>query len=305
MRTALVLLFLLALASVPGLGPAAAGHRPRRGHPVLRRRTRRWPRSWTGCRCSTCSARPGSRRSTCCCSLRWPAACCRGRSGCARSARQPPPRAPRTWHGCRWPPATGPPGRRTARWLEPRRPARPPPVPAAHRRRLGVGGEGLPARGRQPALPRGPARPAGLGGARRAVRLQGQPAADRAARPSPTRRWAWTSSGPAAWSPPATCSRSSITLSSFSAQLRHLRACSAASRSSYAARSGTAAAGRTVRSYDLRVNSPADRRRRAGLPDRPRLRAGVQGHRRHRPGALRPARCRSSRSSSPGLPRRA
>ncbi len=56
-------------------------------------RTRRWRRSWPGCPASTFSARPGSRRSTCCSSHRWRAACCRaataspGRQGSHRRRR--------------------------------------------------------------------------------------------------------------------------------------------------------------------------------------------------------------------------
>ena len=69
MRTALVLLFLLALASVPGsllpqrpLNPAKVDQYIA-AHPG-------WSRSSTRPGSSTCSRRPGSPRSTCCCSSR-------------------------------------------------------------------------------------------------------------------------------------------------------------------------------------------------------------------------------------------
>ena len=60
-------------------------------------------------------------------------------------------------------------------------------VPAAHRPGLGVRGKGLPARGRQPAVPHRAARLAGVDRPRRAVRLQGRPAAGRPGPRSPTR----------------------------------------------------------------------------------------------------------------------
>ena len=95
MRTALVLLFLLALAVVPGSLVPQRGVDPvrvaqfRPAAPASRRR------GTTGSRCSTSSPRRGSRRSTCCCSSRWSAACSRA-AGCTWSAmRARPPRAPR------------------------------------------------------------------------------------------------------------------------------------------------------------------------------------------------------------------
>ena len=76
MRTALVLLFLLALAAVPARWCRSAAS-TRCGPRSSRRSTRRSRRGTTGCRCSTSTPRRGSRRSTCCCSSRWSAACCR------------------------------------------------------------------------------------------------------------------------------------------------------------------------------------------------------------------------------------
>ena len=55
-------------------------------------------------------------------------------------------------------------------------------------RQLGLRGKGIPEGSRQPALPPGAARGAGGGRARRPVRLQGRPAARGRAPPSPTRR---------------------------------------------------------------------------------------------------------------------
>ena len=77
----------------PGLGVAAA-----RGHPgsrpLLRRRTRARRRGWTGSAASTSTPRPGSRRSTCCCSPRWSAAWSRGCVDHVRALRPVPPDAP-------------------------------------------------------------------------------------------------------------------------------------------------------------------------------------------------------------------
>ena len=64
----------------------------------------------TGSRCSTSSPRPGSRRSTCCCSSRWSAASCRAAGPHLRGVAAPGRRARRaTSPGCRCtrrPPAT-------------------------------------------------------------------------------------------------------------------------------------------------------------------------------------------------------
>ncbi len=65
MRTALVLLFLLALAAMPGalLPQRSLNQRLVDQYFTDNPRSRR---CWTGSGCSTCSPRPGSRRSTCC-----------------------------------------------------------------------------------------------------------------------------------------------------------------------------------------------------------------------------------------------
>ena len=101
MRTALVLLFLLALAAIPGTccpSAARATSRWSTGSRPTRRRAAAGPRSAS----STSSPRPGSRRSTCCCSSPWSAACCRASAqhwrSCAPAPR--PPRAASTaWPG--------------------------------------------------------------------------------------------------------------------------------------------------------------------------------------------------------------
>ena len=97
----------------------------------------------------------------------------------AVSARQRPPRAPRTWPGCRPARPTPRPCPRPQALRVGREPARPPPVPAEQGRRLGLSREGLPARGRQPAVPHRTAGPVLLGRDWRHLRLQGQPAAGR------------------------------------------------------------------------------------------------------------------------------
>ncbi len=77
MRTALVLLFLLALAAVPGSLLPQRPLNPAKVDTYLAS-TARGAVSSTSSACSTCSARRGSRRSTCCCSCRWSAAWSRG-----------------------------------------------------------------------------------------------------------------------------------------------------------------------------------------------------------------------------------
>ena len=106
MRTALLLLLLLAVAAVPGsvfpqrrIDPARVDAVPARA-PGLRRR------GSTGSASSTSTRRSGSRPSTCCSSCRWSAACChaRGRTSrrCGRRRRARPRRldaAARHTHG--------------------------------------------------------------------------------------------------------------------------------------------------------------------------------------------------------------
>ena len=178
MRTALILLFLLALASVPGsvlpqegIDPAAVSQYYQ-SHPALAPFLNRLS-------LFSVFAAP------------WFAAIYlllfASLAGCVLprtvrlvgSARQRPPRAPSnlarlpasaSYRTDRAPAdvldsAAGMLGRRRFR-LQPRR-------------WLGLGREGVPARGRQPALPRRAPRLAVLGGPRRDLRLQGQPAADR------------------------------------------------------------------------------------------------------------------------------
>ena len=100
MRTALVLLFALALAAVPGSLIPQRTIAPIRVERLLRPSTRGSARSTTGSGCSTSTARRGSRRSTCCCSSRWSAASSRGSAStpgaprpAAADAAQPVPAA--------------------------------------------------------------------------------------------------------------------------------------------------------------------------------------------------------------------
>ena len=94
MRTALVLLFLLAVAAIPGsvlpqrdVSIEKVQRLLRATHPDL------GARGWTGSASSTCTPRPGSPRSTCCCSSRWSAASCRGCATTPRAARRAAGRA--------------------------------------------------------------------------------------------------------------------------------------------------------------------------------------------------------------------
>ena len=83
----------------PRLGAAAARRQPGEGQPVLRRPPRAGARAGPARRASRCSPRPGSPRSTCCCSSRWSAASCPGcattSAPCAPSRRPAPKRLDR------------------------------------------------------------------------------------------------------------------------------------------------------------------------------------------------------------------
>ena len=176
MRTALFLLLLLAVGGGARVGVPAARRRRRRAVDALPGRPpRRWRRGWTGSACSTSTPRPGSPRSTCCCSSRWSAASC------------PAPAC--TWRAMRAAPAA------RARAAEPAARARSGRgrrrrgrrgAAAAARRCCGAGGTAsrsatagrlrrarLPARDRQPGVPRRAARRARRRGRRLAVRLPG------------------------------------------------------------------------------------------------------------------------------------
>ena len=170
-------------------------------------------RSWTGSASSTCTRRPGSPRSTCCCSPRWSAAWCRGCwTTCARCA--PYPRMLLGgWSGCRstrrQQTATDDPaaaaasrGRGAAQAPLPDRRPR-----AAGRHLDGLGREGLPQGDRQPAVPLRAARGAGRRGLRALVRLARQPpaGAGRRTRASATRSRSTTSRRSAPASTPPTC----------------------------------------------------------------------------------------------------
>ena len=86
MRTALVLLFLLAVAAIPGSVLPQRNIASERSAQLPAPRTRRWGRyARPALGSSTCTPRPGSPRSTCCCSSRWSAAWC---PGCASPLRQ-------------------------------------------------------------------------------------------------------------------------------------------------------------------------------------------------------------------------
>ena len=161
-------------------------------------------------------------------------------------------------------------------------------VPGAHRGWLGVGGEGVPARGRQPAVPPRAARPARGGRPGRAVRLQGGPAACRRpvlrqhgdrARPVPARA--------------AGVRRRPAAVHDRAAQVhRELRPV----RDRYRAAVGLPrlpqlhhAAWGPGPALRPPGEQPAERGRREGLPHRPRVRTGVPGHRRGGPGGVQPA----------------
>ena len=122
-------------------------------------------------------------------------------------------------------------------------------------RRLGVGGEGIPARTGQPAVPPGAAGPPGLGGPGRPVRLQGQPAAGqrdlvRRHRDRPRR----VPPGPpgVAVGPPAVHDHAEP----LQRQLRHLRPDRGQPPSFHAYVSYSAQPGAAVRRDNLQVNHP-------------------------------------------------
>ena len=107
MRTALVLLVVLAAASILGsLFPRRASAPS--GSTSTSPTTRPWPRCWSGWGCSTSSARPGTWPSTWPCSGRWSPAWCQGPgpcSGCSAPARPGAATWPATAPG---PPSTPP-----------------------------------------------------------------------------------------------------------------------------------------------------------------------------------------------------
>ena len=156
MRTALVLLFLLALAAVPG---SLLPQRPLNPAKVVTTspRTARGGVSSITSACSTCSARRGSRRSTCCCSCRWSAAWSRASGVHARAMLAKPLRAPKNLD--RLPESGRFESGDTAGGVRPRGPfsTRAALAGRAARRAVrgdhAVGGEGVQPRDRQPDLP--------------------------------------------------------------------------------------------------------------------------------------------------------
>ncbi len=170
-------------------------------------------------------------------------------------------------------------------------------------RRLGLGREGLPARGRQPAVPPRAAGPAGRRSAWAgcsATRPTGcswsasrfAQHADRARHVPPRPRW----------SPPSDLQPFSINAATGSARTTSPPGPTRTSRClQRRPRATQTQPGAPMQRLRPAGESSAGRGRRAGLPDRPRVRAGVQGHRRHGQGASSTARCRSSRSTQTGL----
>ena len=221
----------------------------------------------------------------------WPAACCRGRSGWpARPGQQPPPRPAQPGPAAAVRPVTMTALAPDDALASAAALLRGPAVPAAHRRRLGVGGKGLPARGRQPAVPPGPARPAGRGRPGRACSATRRTGCWSRADSFANTVTAWTQFRPGRLVSAARPAAVHDHADQLPGLLRHLRARSAASRRRSTPRSGySAQPGAAARHVQPAGQPPAERGRRAGVPDRPRVRAGVQGHRRHRAGGLRPA----------------
>ena len=184
MRTALILLLLLAVAAVPGSVLPQRSVSTEDVNALPARRTRARAAGWTGCGSSTSTPRPGSRRSTCCCSSRWSAAWCPGCASTLRNliaSRPTAParldRLPHTAHRARSTP--------TRRPRPPRAAGRPcaaaAGAPWSREQPDGsvtvCGREGLPQGDRQPGLPLRAAGAAGRGRARLLVRLARQPAA--------------------------------------------------------------------------------------------------------------------------------
>ena len=95
MRTALMLLFLLAVAAIPGSVLPQRAVNIEDVQRLLRRAP--GPRAVAGpaVGASTSTPRPGSPRSTCCCSPRWSAASCPGCATTAARCAPPPPDAPK------------------------------------------------------------------------------------------------------------------------------------------------------------------------------------------------------------------
>ena len=246
-------------------------------------------------------ARPGSPRSTCCCSSRWSAACCRaaGRTG-RRRARG---RRRRRATSARLPVAR-----------DARRPTRPPDevLDAARRRRCaprrfrvdvgrrrGGGGEGLPARDRQPASSTcrccccsSPSRWAPVRLPGHVLVVEGDGFANtRVGLRHLVRRGAL---------------RRRASLAPFTVDARRLRRCATSERAAArgAARLPAPPCATPPRrtpsrgAYELRVNHPLDGRRHQGVPARQRLRAGVHGARRAPARSCSPARCRSCRGTA-------
>ena len=286
MRTALVLLFLLALAQRARVGAAAAGHRPAGGAAVLRRAP------VAGAAAGPAVAVQRVRRALVrrdlpaavrlARGLRDPAHVPAGRLGAAAAAAGTAP----TWPGCRSRPATRPRSPRTRRSPRRRRCCRPsgsgcaPATAGCRRKRATCGKPGTCCSTWRCSRcsPR-----SALGGmfGYKANRLL--VVGDSFANTATDLDAFHPGRAVSAARPAAVHDRARLV----PGVLRHL---GRPARAAVAVRRAhpllAAARGRDARLQPA-GESPAERGRRAGVPDRPRLRAGVPGHRRDRPGGLR------------------
>ena len=255
------------------------GVNPARVARLLRATTRRSRRCSTGSACSTSTPRRGSPRSTCCCSSRWSAASCRARGVHLREhrARRPPARRA----GLERLPEHAQPRRRRRRPATSLAAARQALRRGRFRRDEHEGGSVAAEKGylqgdRQPGLPRRAAAPAGR--RRPAIcRLQGQLAGHRGRGllqhgPQYDSVKSGASAGPGDAGARSRCtstaSTSATSRTATSAAPRALR------REGHLRRPGSRRSDRRR----SRVNHPLRRRRRQGLPHRPRLQPDVHGH---------------------------
>ena len=303
MRTALVLLFLLALAAVPGSLVPQRGVDAGPGRAVHGRSTRASRRATTGSGCSTSTPSPWFAAiylllfvSLVGCVVPRSRAHLRGdaRPAAARAA-QPGPAARRTRRSTSDADAGRGAGRRrggaagAARFRVDRR-----------RRTRCRRREGLPARDRQPVFhlsllrPAASRWPSGTCSATRAASSSSR------ARRSPTPSSAYDTSRRRALRRRVACAPFTRRPRRADGALPAERATSAAHRATSRPIGPLHDVARTPsrRSYDAAGQPPAGRRRHEGLPDRPRLRAGLHGARRHRRGRVRRRRCRSCRGTA-------
>ena len=263
----------------PRLGAAAARGQPRRSvDQYFVDAPRTGPDAGPARRASRCSRRPGSPRSTCCCSPRWSAASLPRLRDHVRALRTAAAgRARSGWTGCRSTPCGAGAGRPAPR-------PRSPPSCARRRWRVvrdaaadGLRREGLPQGDRQPAVPHLADRRAGRG---RASAPGTAGTATGCWWPAPTTASATpcsstTSPSSAPGSDAADLPPFCLTLTDFEA--RFLDVGPARVRSS--ATVDVDEAGGPTRDRRLLGQLPAAPRRRQRLPARPRLRAGAALHR--------------------------